>query len=139
MDETVKKCIELSRNDSSVEKFRKVLHWCIANKERLYSYKTGECGYVALDKNVQICEETFEEIHRLNNNGTFVSPILATENINYVLVETQGEDFLFGHLIDFTVAVLSLREAYDYVNLKAVEINEGQISWVIEFYGLTCQ
>lgn len=140
MDETVKKGIELSKTDSKVENFVKILDWCAEHKDRLPSYRESDGVYVALDEKVQVFPEIFEIVQKHNSDeGVYVSPVIATENMNYILLRLEGEDFVMDQLTSLTGILLELNAVYKQVQLKTVELGENETSWVIGFYGLTRQ
>ena len=140
MDETVKKGIELSKTDSKVENFAKILDWCEKHKDRLPSYRESDGVYVALDEKVQVFPEIFKIAQKHNGDeGTYVSPVIATENMNYILIRIEGENFIMDQLTGLTCVLLELNAIYTQVQLKAVELGENETSWVIGFYGLTRQ
>lgn len=138
MDETVKIGIELSKTDSKVENFVKILNWCAEHKDKLPSYR-GENGvYVALDEKVQVVPEVFSIAQKHNGeDGTYVSPVIATENMNYILIRVEGENFIMDQLTGLTCVLLELNSVYTQVQLRAVELGDNETSWVIGFYGLT--
>ena len=138
MDETVKKGIELSKTDSKVENFAKILDWCAEHKDRLPSYRESDGVYVALDEKIQVFPEIFEIVQKHNSDeGVYVSPVIATENMNYILLRLEGEDFVMDQLTSLTGILLELNAVYRQVQLKAVELGENETSWVVGFYGLT--
>lgn len=140
MNELNLKSMELSKTDSKVERFVNILKWCEQNSEKLPSF-CGEKGvYVALDENVQIHPKMFEIVQGHNKeDGVYVSPIIATENMNYVLIRVSGENFLMDQLTGLTCVLLELNSVYKQIQLRAVEVDENESSWVIGFYGLTNQ
>lgn len=138
MDETVKKGIELSKADSKVENFVKILNWCAEHADKLPSYREDKGVYVALDENVQVFPEIFEIVQKHNSDeGVYVSPVIATENMNYILLRLEGEDFIMDQLTSLTGILLELNAVYKQVQLRTVELGENETSWVIGFYGLT--
>lgn len=140
MDEIVKKGIELSRTDSKVENFLQALLWCNENKDRLPAYRDKDGIYFALDENVQVFPKIFalSQHHNDVDEDIWVSPVIATENMNYILVRTKGDDFVMDQLTGLTGVLLELNSVYKQIKLHAIELGDNEISWVIAFYGLTC-
>ena len=126
--------IELSKSDSPIENFENVLSWCKQNSDKIPHLGAT---YYGLDQKITVNKEILQFFDGCNSrNDVTASPVIATENVNYVLVTCEGEDFLLDQFTSITAILLEIRDTYD-VRIKAADFGSDWSKWLITFNGNT--
>jgi len=124
--------IELSKSDSPIKNFENVLSWCQQNTDKIPHLGVN---YYGLDQKITINKELLQFLDRCNSrDDVTTSHIVATENINYVLVTCEGEDFLLDQFTSITAILLEIKDKYD-VRIKAADFGSDWSKWLITFNG----
>jgi hypothetical protein len=125
---------ELSKSDSPIKNFENVLIWCEENTDKIPHLGKN---YYGLDQKITVNQELLRFLDRCNSRKDIsVSRIVATENINYVLVTCKGEDFLLDQFTSITAILLEIKDTYD-VRIKAADFGNGWSEWLVTFDGNT--
>lgn len=123
---------ELSKSDSPIKNFENVLSWCEQNTDKIPHLGVN---YYGLDRKITINKELLQFLDRCNSrDDVTTSHIIATENVNYVLVTCEGEDFLLDQFTSITAILLEIRDTYD-VRIKAAGFGNDWSKWLITFNG----
>lgn len=123
---------ELSKSDSPIKNFENVLSWCKQNTDKIPHLGIN---YYGLDRKITLNKELLQFFDRCNSrDDVAVSHIVATENINYVLVTCEGEDFLLDQFTSITAILLEIRDKCD-VRIKAADFSDNWSKVLITFDG----
>lgn len=123
---------ELSKSDSPIKNFENVLSWCEQNTNKIPHLGIN---YYGLDQKMTVNKRLLQFFDRFNSHDDVtISHVIATENVNYVLVTCEGEDFLLDQFTSITAILLEIRDIYN-VRIKAADFGDGWSKWLITFDG----
>ena len=126
--------LELSKSDSPIQNFENILSWCKQNTDKIPHIGIN---YYGLDRKITINTELLQFLDRCNSrDDVTTSHIIATENVNYVLVTCEGEDVLLDQFTSITAILLEIKDKYD-VRIKAADFGNDWSKWLVTFDGNT--